>query len=95
MKINPYYLRYLITISKKYFEQVCTQTTISYVNGDKFECLPVLLPSPKEQQAIVTYLNQEIQHQSSLKENLNHQITTLQAYKKSLIYEMVTGKKRV
>ena len=95
VKINPYYLRYLITISKKYFDQVCTQTTISYVNGDKFECLPVLLPSPKEQQAIVTHLDQENQRLDMLKENLNQQITTLQAYKKSLIYEMVTGKKRV
>jgi len=93
--INPYYLRYLITISKKYFEQVCTQTTISYVNGDKFECLPVLLPPAKEQQTIATYLDQETQRLNTLKENLNQQINTLQAYKKSLIYEMVTGKKRI
>jgi type I restriction enzyme S subunit len=47
------------------------------------------------QQRIVGHLNHETQRLNALKTNLNQQINTLEAYKKSLIYECVTGKKRV
>jgi type I restriction enzyme S subunit len=53
------------------------------------------LPSVIEQQRIVDHLDIETQHLNNLKENLSEQISTLQAYKKALIYEYVTGKKRI
>lgn len=93
--VDAYYLRYLITISKQYFEQVSSQTTIVYVNGEKFGNLPVLIPSRREQSEIVDFLSKETQRLDQLKTNLNLQISTLEAYKKSLIYECVTGKKRI
>lgn len=93
--VDAYYLRYLITISKQYFEQVSSQTTIVYVNGEKFGNLPVLIPSRREQSEIVDFLSKETQRLDQLKTNLNLQISTLEAYKKSLIYEYVTGKKRI
>jgi type I restriction enzyme S subunit len=94
-RINAYYLRYLITVSEKYFELVCTRTTIDYVNGDKFGNLPVIVPPISEQQKIVDYLKDEMQRLAQLKANLTQQIGVLLDYKKSLIYECVTGKKRV
>lgn len=93
--INPYYLRYLVSISEKYFEQVATKTTLVYVNGEKFACLPVLIPTTEEQQQIADHLDQETQRLDQLKANLNQQINVLTDYKKSLIYECVTGKKRI
>lgn len=55
----------------------------------------IYYPSFEEQQRIATHLDQETQRLNKLKENLNQQITTLEAYKKSLIYECVTGKARI
>jgi len=48
-----------------------------------------------EQQAIAYHLDQETQRLDQLRANLNQQINVLSDYKKSLIYECVTGKKRV
>jgi type I restriction enzyme S subunit len=95
LRIDAHYLRYLITISNQYFDQVSSQTTIVYVNGEKFGNLPVLLPSRREQSEIVGFLSKETQRLDQLKTNLNQQIATLEALKKSLIYECVTGKKRI
>jgi len=52
-------------------------------------------PSPTEQQRIVDHLDQESQRLNDLKTNLSQQINTMEAYKKALIYECVTGKKRI
>ena len=57
--------------------------------------LPIALPSPEEQQEIVAYLDTkcaEIDRIIGKKEQL---IEELGSYKKSLIYEYVTGKKQV
>lgn len=55
----------------------------------------IYLPDISEQQCIAGHLDQENQRLNDLKENLSQQISTLQAYKKALIYECVTGKKRI
>ena len=57
--------------------------------------ITISLPPITEQQAIADYLDQETQRLDQLKANLNQQINVLSDYKKSLIYECVTGKKRV
>lgn len=54
-----------------------------------------VVPPLEEQQQIVTYLNQLKQKTDGLSERLNGQIVVLEAYKKSLIHECVTGKKQV
>lgn len=71
LRIDAHYLRYLITISNQYFDQVSSQTTIVYVNGEKFGNLPVLLPSRREQSEIVGFLSMETQRLDQLKTNLN------------------------
>ncbi len=97
-KIEPKFLLYFIASDG--FIKVCT--AMSYgakmprVNYPKqLALLPVCLPSSKEQQRIIDHLDQETQRLTVLKANLNQQISTLEAYKKSLIYECVTGKKRI
>jgi type I restriction enzyme S subunit len=59
--------------------------------GNNFAPFPPII----EQQAIAAHLDLETHRLDKLKTNLNQQITTLEAYKKSLIYECVTGKKRI
>jgi len=55
----------------------------------------IYLPDIGEQQRIADHLDYETQRLNNLKVNLSQQISTLQAYKKALIYECVTGKKRI
>ena len=57
----------------------------------------IYIPSmPKEEVTnIVQYLNEELKKINPLKENVQNQINKLKEYKKSLIYEYVTGKKQV
>ena len=54
--------------------------------------LPVLLPPLTEQRDIATYLDTKCTEFDSIISDKQKQISTLEAYKKSLIYEYVTGK---
>ena len=57
--------------------------------------MPVLIPPKEEQQQIADYLDEkcsQIDHLINLKQQ---KIEKLQQYKKSIIYEYVTGKKEV
>ena len=53
------------------------------------------LPTKQEQQIIVDYLDKEVPKIDSLISEKESLINDLEAYKKSLIYEVVTGKRRV
>ena len=52
-------------------------------------------PKVYEQKEIVEYLDTEVEKINTLKENVKNQIDKLKEYKKSLIYEYVTGKKQI
>ena len=53
------------------------------------------LPSIEEQKEISTYLDIQVNELDALISEKQVLIDDLQAYKKSLIYEVVTGKRRV
>ncbi len=52
-------------------------------------------PRLYEQQTIVTFLDFKCAELDKLKENIQQQISTLEQYRKSLIHECVTGKRRI
>jgi type I restriction enzyme S subunit len=54
-----------------------------------------LLPSLAEQQQIADYLDAKCSEFDAIISDKQKQISTLETYKKSLIYEYVTGKKEV
>ncbi len=97
--VNKEYFHYLLR-NKLYlpeFRRLSTGLRIGQwdLGFEDFKKLPYLLPSNKEQDEIVNYLNHkcsEIDNLISKKEKL---ISELESYKKSLIYEYVTGKKEV
>ena len=63
--------------------------------SDQFRDIPVVMPSKKEQQEILAYLDAktaEIEKLIAKKEKL---LAELESYKKSLIFEYVTGRKEV
>ncbi len=60
-----------------------------------FTSVPICIPSPLEQQQIANYLDSKCSEIDSLISDKQQQIEKLTEYKKSLIYEYVTGKKEV
>jgi len=70
-------------------------TTIPNLSLETLRSTPVVLPDDKEQQEIVKYLDSKCAAIDSLISKKQQFIDELTAYKKSLIYEYVTGKKEV
>lgn len=65
------------------------------LNYSEFSKLLVLEPSSEEQRTIVSYLNDKCEKINSIIATELDRLNELQSYKKSIIYEYVTGKKRV
>ena len=55
----------------------------------------IIIPTPTEQQAIADYLDEKCADIDSLIQTKQEKIDSLKEYKKSIIYEYVTGKKDV
>ncbi|MEJ7531475.1 restriction endonuclease subunit S [Staphylococcus hominis] len=72
-----------------------TQTTIPSIVGSEIESIRIPVPAIEEQQQIVQYLDNKISTIDKLIEDKTKVIEELENYKKSLIYEYVTGKKEV
>lgn len=65
------------------------------LNYSEFSKLMVIAPSREEQQEIVDYLDNKCEQIDSIIETKKEQLTVLDEYKKTIIYEYVTGKKEV
>ena len=63
------------------------------LQADKFMNFPVVVPPVDEQKEIVSYLNEKCKQLDTLIRNKQQYLTEIENYKKSLIYEYVTGKK--
>ncbi|MCK6619729.1 MAG: restriction endonuclease subunit S [Calditrichaceae bacterium] len=96
-KLRPQFLNYFL-ISDAGQSQVFAGFTGSSREGLNFRQIgqfKVPLPDPQEQQAIVDRLDQQVSEFRRLTNCITDQITTLTAYRKSLIHECVTGKRRI
>lgn len=65
------------------------------LQADKFLNFPVVVPPVDEQKEIVSYLNEKCKQLDMLIRNKQQYLIEIENYKKSLIYEYVTGKKEV
>ena len=89
---------YYYTQSNTYWNwvrQIFNQSTIQNIGADKYNNLPVTVPTLKEQQDIVDYLDAQCANIDAAIAGKQKQLDVLKEYKKSLIYEYVTGKKEV
>lgn len=98
-KVIPKYLEYLFHTSacisefKKYISGVAEGLMRLYTS-DLFN-IRICLPKVDEQIKIVKYVENKVELFNSLISEKQSLIKDLEAYKKSLIYEVVTGKRRV
>jgi len=74
---------------------IFTQATIQNISATKYAYLPVTVPPIDEQKKILFYLDIKMTMIQDLQKNLSDQISTLEQYRKSLIHECVTGKRRI
>lgn len=89
---------YYYTLSSSYDEwkkRIFIQATIQNIGADKYSLMEIPLPPLSEQQAIAFYLDEKTSQINSLIAIKQEKITELKDYKKSIIYEYVTGKKKV
>lgn len=69
--------------------------TRASLGQDLLKSMPVLLPSIEEQKEIAFYIDEKCAALDTLIAKKTTLLTELETYKKSLIYEYVTGKKEV
>lgn len=96
-KINPIFFNYALNCQASQFQKSYGKAKLKVVHASAFDIANVMiaLPSMNEQQQIADYLDNKGKNINRIIEIKKSKIEKLQAYKKSLIYEYVTGKKEV
>lgn len=94
--IPKYIIMYLQTqYIKQYLELNSVGITMLNLNSTIISNIPILIPPISEQQQIADYLDKKCSAIDKSIEQKQAIIEKLKEYKKSLIYEVVTGKKEV
>lgn len=90
-------LRYLLHVAKwtGHIDLICNKATIAHFTKEKLSNLACLKIPASEQQAIVKYLDDKCAKIDKSIADKEQVIEKLTEYKKSLIYECVTGKRMV
>ena len=91
------YLRYLLEalVKRGYVDFVCNKATIPHFTKEKLGDVPFPVFPEKETQNIVEYLDTLVPQIDNLLSEKQLLIASLETYKRSLIYEVVTGKRKV
>lgn len=96
-KLLPEYLFYytLSSLYEQWKNMIFIQATIQNIGANKYSNMEIVVPSIQEQKHIVEFLARKCRKIDRLIDIKNRKIEKLNDYKKSLIYEYVTGKKEV
>lgn len=80
---------------RKYFVKEMMIVTRASLGQNLLKNLPVLIPPKEEQQAIASYLDEKMSEIDACIAAEEKYLSLLRTYRQSVIYEYVTGKKRV
>lgn len=98
-KYNPKFILYVLSSQvgyNQFWESAAKKTTRPELSIDEIKAVKVVLPPTREEQdKIVAYLEKKIIEIDSMIAEKQEVIIDLEKYKRSLIYEAVTGKRRV
>lgn len=89
------YFYYIMSIATEQFELVSAGTTFKEISASAFSDFQLPLPPKDDQIAIADYLDKKCDSIYAIINEKEKLIIDLEAYKKSLIFEVVTGKRRV
>ena len=94
-KIIPKYLTYNLLSAQKYIKDTCPYTTLPILSNSYLKNIFICIRSKEEQEKIVEYLDNQILKIYEVIDYRKKIIEKLEEYKRSLIYECVTGKREV
>ncbi len=96
-RLNIGYSKYYFSsnMHRRFFVKEMNLVTRASLSQELLKKLPVLLPPIEEQQEIADYLDKKCSAIDKLISNKEKVIEKLTIYKKSLIYECVTGKREI
>ena len=95
VNLNTKYFYYVMSVLTEKYELLGSGTTFKEISAKNFEIVKLPYPPRNEQDIIVKYLDSKCEKIKFLIKVKEIKIQNLQAYKQSLIYEYVTGKRRV
>ncbi|MBR5696056.1 MAG: restriction endonuclease subunit S [Paludibacteraceae bacterium] len=95
--LMPEYLNYYTKsgIYDNWKNGIFIQATIPNIGADKYSNMQITLPSKKEQNKIIKYLDVEVDKVNAVVNGYQKQITLLQERKQIIINDVVTGKVKV
>lgn len=85
----------LSNVYQNWKNSIFIQSTIQNIGADKYSVMPIIVPPLSEQQFIADYLDRKCGEIDKLISIKQQKIEKLKDYKKSLIFECVTGKRKV
>ena len=96
-KLDPHFSKYYFRsdMHRRFFVKEMNLVTRASLSQELLKKLPVLLPPLEEQKQIARYLDDKCSEIDTLIAKKEEFIVEMENYKKSLIYEYVTGKKEV
>lgn len=101
-RVNPDMIHpklvYFSTLSANYDDwkaTTMTQATIQNIGANKYNDFYVVVPPIKKQELLVSYIENKTEEIDALITEKESLVLDLEAYKKSLIFETVTGKRKV
>lgn len=92
---NSKFIAYSLMASMDYTKSNALYTTVPIINNAYLGVIKIPFPKEKEQKEIVFYLDKKCLQIDEIVKGKKEQIEKIKQHKKSLIYEYVTGKKRV
>jgi len=87
-----YFVHLLESLDYSLYVTGAAQPKLTKENLGKYK---IITPPVKEQEKIAAFMASKTNEIKKLKTNIFTQITTLENYRKSLIHECVTGKRRI
>lgn len=95
-QVNNKYLMYWMIANSKFLKETAMYTTLPIINNETLGNYLFINPnSEKEEKEMVDFLNEKCEKISNLIKEKEKSIEDLEKYKRSLIYEYVTGKKEI
>ncbi|WP_238597545.1 restriction endonuclease subunit S [Streptococcus suis] len=94
-EIYPRYLAYLMFSSGRFIKETALYTVVPIINNQYLATMRLVLPSENEQKIIVEYLDRKLEQINQMIAIKKEQIDNINKQRQTLIYDYVTGKRRV
>ena len=92
---NSEYFYYAMSVFTEQFELFSSGTTFKEISATAFANFAMVFPPMDEQEKIALYLTSKCAEIDSIRKEKEELIDDMEVYKRSLIYETVTGKRKV